>query len=277
MVVVMPRLAEGDPGEPPDVPRLVLDPEPARADEVAHGVDRPGDVVEQEDPDHAAPEERLQAGADCAAPEPAGDEREQKRQEHPECEPARDEDHAAVCEQVLRVLRPLRPADVPEEPADMRVPEAGDLATQPRIEACVRRVRIALPVGEAVVLAVVGDPADHRALHGHRAEHGKAVADALVGLVRPVREEPVKADRDPERRQRVADREDDEVAPGHVLAPEEEDRREEAGERDRDAEQVRDLLTPAHVQLGGEFAHGAQSSSDSGRRAVSLPSAVRPE
>ena len=45
VVVVVPRLAERDPGEPPDVARLVLDAEAARAEEVADGVDRPGDVV----------------------------------------------------------------------------------------------------------------------------------------------------------------------------------------------------------------------------------------
>ena len=83
VVVVVPGLAERDPREPPDVARLVLDAEAARADEVADRVDRPRDVVEQEDPDQAAPEQRLQPGAERAAPEPAGGEREQQRAARP--------------------------------------------------------------------------------------------------------------------------------------------------------------------------------------------------
>jgi hypothetical protein len=105
-------------------------------------------------------------------------------------------------------------------------------------------MRIALTVGEAVVLAMVGDPADHGPLHGHRAEHREAVADRAIGLVRAVREEPVEADRDAESRQRIPDREDRQVAPGDVAAPEEEDRSKEPGERNRDPDQVRNLLTP---------------------------------
>ena len=43
----------------------------------------------------------------------------------------------------------------------------------------VRAVRVALDVGVGVVLAVFGDPGDHRALHGHRAEPAKTYS---VGL-----------------------------------------------------------------------------------------------
>src|SRR5918995_7312304 len=71
VVVVVPRLPERDPREPPDVARLVLDAEAARADEVADRVHRPRDVVQEEDPDQAAPEHRLQPGADRSAPDPA--------------------------------------------------------------------------------------------------------------------------------------------------------------------------------------------------------------
>ena len=42
-----------------------------------------------------------------------------------------------------------------------------------------RGVRIALLVGVRVVLAVVGDPVEHRALHRHRAEHGEGVLEPV--------------------------------------------------------------------------------------------------
>ncbi len=93
------------------------------------------------------------------------------------------------------------------------------------------------------------NPADHRPLHGHRAEHRDPVADRPVRLVRAVREQPVETDRDPERRQRISDREDGQIAPGDVAAPEKEDRRQEADERNRHADQVRNLLTVRHVIL----------------------------
>jgi hypothetical protein len=49
-------------------------------------------------------------------------------------------------------------------------------------------VRITVFVGEGVVLAVVGDPIDHRSLHRHRAQHREHVAQPGVGFKRAVRE-----------------------------------------------------------------------------------------
>ena len=60
-------------------------------------------------------------------------------------------------------------------------------------------VRVALLVGEGVVLAVVGDPGDHRPLDRRRAEdrqHG--ACSQRLGLEGAVGEEAVEADRDPE-------------------------------------------------------------------------------
>ena len=76
----------------------------------------------------------------------------------------------------------------------MRVPEA----REPGAVADVRAVRVALLVGVGMVLAVVGDPVDHRALERHRAEDREHVLDRLVGPERAVREQPVVADRDAE-------------------------------------------------------------------------------
>src|SRR3712207_8102132 len=45
-----------------------------------------------------------------------------------------------------------------------------------------------------VVLAVVGHPRDHVALHGHRPQHGERVLDGLVGLEGAVGEQAVVAE-----------------------------------------------------------------------------------
>src|SRR5690606_41871350 len=55
VVEVVPGLAEGRDGQPPDVPRLVADLELLLAEDVADRVDRPGDVVEQADAYERAP------------------------------------------------------------------------------------------------------------------------------------------------------------------------------------------------------------------------------
>ena len=64
----------------------------------------------------------------------------------------------------------------------------------------VRGVRVALLVGVRVVLSVVGDPVDDRALDRHRAGGRERVLERLVGCERPVGEHPVVADGDPDRR-----------------------------------------------------------------------------
>jgi hypothetical protein len=59
-------------------------------------------------------------------------------------------------------------------------------------------VRVAVIVGEGVVLSVVGDPVDHRALHRHRAERRQRVLDRPRRVEGAMGEHPVVADRDAE-------------------------------------------------------------------------------
>src|SRR5436305_556913 len=102
VVVVVPRLAERRQREPEDVGRVVVGIEPAAAEEVAHRVHAPGDVVDHEDPHEAAPQKRGQAAGDAAAqPEPEGERNRQAEQYEP-WESARDAPHASVLEQVAR-------------------------------------------------------------------------------------------------------------------------------------------------------------------------------
>jgi hypothetical protein len=102
-------------------------------------------------------------------------------------------------------------------------------------------VRIAIFVGEVVVLAVVGHPLDHRALDRERSEDGEAVADHRSGLERAVREQAVKADCDAQARRRVSDCEQDEVDRLDEAPPAQHDRDREAQERQQKPDQVADL------------------------------------
>ena len=55
----------------------------------------------------------------------------------------------------------------------MRVAEPAQRTAPSRRMVDVGAVRVAGLVGEAVVLAMGGDPLDHRALDRHRAQHGQ--------------------------------------------------------------------------------------------------------
>src|SRR5579862_1994600 len=81
----------------------------------------------------------------------------------------------------------------------------------------VRRVRIALAVGELMVLAMVGHPRDHGPFDRQRAEDREEVTDRGPGLERAVREQAMEADGHTEPGQPVANRE---VRPADGVAPE---------------------------------------------------------
>ena len=127
-------------------------------------------------------------------------------------------------------------------------------ARQAAAVAHVRAVGVALLVRERVVLAVVGDPLDHRALDGRRAEDGPHRAQRPAGLEAPVGEEAVVADRHAEADRHVHDREDDQVLPVERPAPglvDGEGQEKEGDDRDGD---VRDPV--AHAPHLGEGATG---------------------
>ncbi len=157
-----------------------------------------------------------------------------------------DEAHALVLDEVAGVLLALRAAVGVEQPAHVRVPEPVQRAQEAVAVADVRGVRVALLVGVGVVLAVVGDPGDHRALDRHRPERGEQVLDRLVGLERPVREQAVVADGHAEAGDDVHDRQHGEVGPADVLVPEQHDRGDEREERDDRSDEVRDLVRTGH-------------------------------
>ena len=141
--------------------------------------------------------------------------------------PADDAGHEAavdladdrIGEQVGRVARAAPAGAVREQPADVGVGQAAQRSLPAGAVVDVRAVRIAGAVRERVVLAMVGDPRDDRALDRRRAQGGEDAAHERRGLERPVREHAVKADRDAEPGQHVHDQEDPDVVPAQPLAP----------------------------------------------------------
>ena len=174
---------------------------------MAHRVDAPGDVVDEEHPHQPAPEvagERADPGAGDRVTERR---RDQQADHDQGDEVAGDEAHAVVLVEVLRVFLPVGAALGLHQPAGVGVPETA----QPLAVSDVGTVWVALLVGVGVVLAVVGDPGEDGTLHRHRAEHGEGVFEPLRGLEGTVGEQAVIADRDPDRGDQVhegGDRED---------------------------------------------------------------------
>jgi hypothetical protein len=245
VVVVVPRLAEGGQCQPEDIGGLVVRAEPPLAEEVADRVDREGHVVDQEDPHEAGPEERGQAADQLAVDAPAGQEGDRQSGDHKGAEHAVHHSHAAVLEQVRRVLVRVLRGRVVEEPAEVRVPEAAQRPAE-AVAVAVRAVRVAVVVRVRVVAAVVRDPADNRSLDRHRAKGGEQVLDRLVGLEGAVGEQPVVADRDAHRAHEVHAAEQQEVAPADQLVPQHRDRGQHGDERQHHGDDVHGAVQASH-------------------------------
>ena len=246
MVVVVPGLAERGHRQPEHVAGLVVGGEPAATEEVADRVDRERHVVQQEDPHQAAPEQADQAAAEAAGGGVADRERDRQPQSHPAREQAADPAHQRVRHQVARVTLGLGPAGGREQPAHVGVPQAGQRPAQAPAGAHVRAVRVALLVGERVVLAVVGDPVDHRPLHRHRAQHGEHGPDPADGLERAVGEQAVEAHRHAQPGGHVHRGHHRQVQRTDEPLPQEHQRRHEGAHRNEHAHEIPDLLRPAH-------------------------------
>ena len=150
---------------------------------------------------------------------PAEPERHGEADQHPQQERAVDEPDQRVLQQVGRVTGLEGALVVHEEPAEMRVREPLQRASQAAAVVHVRAVRVAGLVRERVVLAVVGDPRDHRPLDRRGTEDRERGPDRPLRLEGAVCQVAVKADRDPQPSERVDDREDDQVTRMKRLLP----------------------------------------------------------
>ena len=97
------------------------------------------------------------------------------------------------------------------------------------------------------MLAVGGDPAEHRALNGERAEHREDPLQPRVRGKRPMGEQPVKADRHSRGGDQVHADEDREIGDVDRAVPQQNDRGEHADERYRHAEQICESFRSGHT------------------------------
>jgi hypothetical protein len=96
-------------------------------------------------------------------------------------------------------------------------------------------VGVALAVRVRVVLTVIGDPVEHRALDRQRTHDGEDPLEPRVRLKRAVRQEPVKADGHADRGQQIHPSEDRDIGRVNRAVPEQNHRDQHADERNHDA------------------------------------------
>jgi hypothetical protein len=105
---------------------------------------------------------------------------------------------------------------------------------------------IALLVGVGVVLAVVGDPLDHRSLDGHRAEDREHVARGAVRREGTVGQHPMKADGHAEPAQDVHQCEHDQVGGADEAAPQQRDGGHHHDERQQHGGEIHVAFESSH-------------------------------
>ena len=159
-------------------------------------------------PPHSSGGERRLPGAAEQEPETEG---RRDAPDGPHVEPSVDKAHDRVCHQVGRVAVAGAALVVHEQPADVRVHQPAQRAAQADAVVDVGTVGVAWRVGEGVVLAVIGDPRDHRTLDRGGAEDREHGAQDGARLEAAVREEAVEADRDAQTGQDVQHGEDRQV------------------------------------------------------------------
>ena len=193
------------------------------------------------------PQMRPVSGAHPAPAEQAAEHGgDQQRRERDQRELAVEDAHAAILDEVLGVLVGAGLAVRAPEPGGVRVPEALQRAHGAAVLADVRGVRVALLVGVRVVLAVIRDPVDDRALHGEHPEIREDVLGRLVRLEGTMGQHPVEADRDADPAEEVHQHEDGDVGPAEPATPQKRDRSGGHGEGDEDCSHVHTALKRRH-------------------------------
>src|SRR5262249_18178156 len=173
---------------------------------------------------------------------------------------------------------------VDEQPTQMGVEEALELRPHALAVADVGAVRVALLIGEGVVLAVVRDPGDHGPLDRSRAAGGDHSAHPGEGLEAPMGEEAVEADSDPEPGRDVDDREDDQVAPVQPSAgelPDDEPEHQEGHHREQAGDDPVPRLVLHRLNCGSQRAvdgvvRGTSPCDRPGHQAATLAAPPKP-
>src|ERR1700728_1558344 len=257
VVVVVPRLAQGEGREPGEVARMVARVVAAPPEEVAQRIDRVGDVVQHEHPHGTAPQQSCQPGCPGSANRVAEPEGRDEPTDRPYEEGLVDEGHDRVGDQIGRVSFAVTAGGVDEQPADVCVGQTAQGTAQTCAVIHVRAVGVTVTVGEGVVLAVVGDPGDDWSLDRGRTEHREDEAQSRACLKRSVGKQAVKADRDAERREEIHDREHDEVRAVKQAVPQlpaDEAEREDRADRAQPREEAVQVLVGGGLYVLGRWA-----------------------
>src|SRR5438132_1005202 len=201
MVVVMPAFAKSKDAEQEIIPALVEGREGPATPNVADRIDAPGYMMNQEDPDQAAPEQ----AEDGAQPGSREHEPKNRWDEQADCHPQREQGiylaQQSALPQVLDVAQQVGRVGL-EKPANMRMPKSAQQAEH-ALALVVRRVGIFVHIAKLVTPTVLGHPLQDGAFDGHRTEDGQHKLHRRVGLKGAVRKQSVKADGYPQSRQHV--------------------------------------------------------------------------
>jgi hypothetical protein len=187
VVVVVPAFAAGEDGDPPVVAGVVLGLEAALAPEVRGGVDEPGGVESNGDPEEGSPENHAESADDVVTRA---------------CEGCTDDDLKDAGDDQGNVVIFAEP-DVDRVAGEVRgvAAEEGGLRVHGATGedpagvcppgAVVRGVRVAFLIGVLMVDAVSGYPEDRAALEREAATHRDEVLDPLGSLVTAMGEQAV--------------------------------------------------------------------------------------
>ena len=106
----------------------------------------------------------------------------------------------------------------------------------------VRAVRIPWLVGELMMLAVVGDPLDHRALDRRRPQRAQQHTHRTASFEAAVGEQAVKAHRHAQSGQQIGDRQHDQVGPVQRATPRQPCRQTDKPHRHHRHHNIRDAV-----------------------------------
>ena len=237
VMVIVPPLTHRKETHEEVIPALVGRDELAATIGVADRINSPSDMMIQEHPDEATPDESIQAASEAAEGESdkEGDQETQKRPDH---KGLADEDDQLVLEEGAGVARNIR-AEIIEDPADMGMEEALH-----------RAVRIHVLIGVGMMLDVGGCPVQCRPLKGHRSADQEEATDPVWSLKPFVGEHSVIADSDSQGAEGVPHHQQDKVDPGDETPPEAVNGKSGGQKRNPDYKLENDLVARGNGFIG---------------------------
>ena len=189
--------------------------------------------MEHEHPHRTTPQQAGQAVAKRAAEQPAKPERRDKPAKRPHQKRPVNPAQNRVGKQIGRIARAPPTAGMDEQPPHVRVYQPPHRTEQSMAVSDMRTMRVALPVRERVMLAVISDPRNDRAFDRRRTKDRQRRPDRTRGLKRAVGEQAVKAHRHAKTGKHVQQQEHENVVPAQQAVPQLPANEEHAEDRNR--------------------------------------------